>query len=155
MVLAGYVGSSARAATTRGCCCGGARHAPFVVLLAVLLGQQQAARRVLPAEAARTAGNLRWVFLFFCGPYPLAYLVPVLSVTPEAAVVKQGLFTAADIGSKVLYGVLLAKLLRLRSAADGYGPAREPAQGAVGHRPEDEPYQGDGARHSGREGASR
>jgi hypothetical protein len=80
--------------------------------------------------------------------------VPVLSVTPEAAVVKQGLFTAADIGSKVLYGVLLAKLLRLRSAADGYGPAR-PAQGAVGHRPEDEPYQGDGSTAERAEGARR
>ncbi len=69
--------------------------------------------------------------------------------------VKQGLFTAADIGSKVLYGLLLAKVLRLRSAADGYGPAREPAQGAVGHRPEDEPYQDEGARLSDREGVDR
>ena len=52
------------------------------------------------------------------------------------------MFTVADVGSKVLYGVLLAKVLRLRSAADGYGPAREPADGAVGERPEDEPYPG-------------
>ena len=109
----------------------------------------------MPAEAGRTAGNLRWVFLFFWGLYPLAYLVPVLSVTPEAAVLKQGLFTAADIGSKVFYGVLLAKVLRLRSAADGYGPAQEPAQGAVGHRPEDEPYQDDGARPAESQGVSR
>ncbi len=64
----------------------------------------------------------------------------MVDVSATTAVAKQLLFTVADVGSKVLYGVLLAKVLRLRSAADGFGPAREPAEGAVGHRPEDEPY---------------
>lgn len=114
---------------------------PFVVLLVVLWQRLDAARTSLPAEAATTAGNLRFVFLFFWGLYPIAYLLPVLDVSPEVAVAKQALFSIADVGSKVLYGVLLAKVLRLRSAADGFGPAREPAEGALGRRPEDEPYQ--------------
>lgn len=152
MVLCGYVGQF-RAGRDDGWVLlwGALGTLPFVVLLAVLLRQLQAARQVLPVEAGRTAGNLRWVFLFFWGLYPLAYLVPVVSVTDEAVVVEQGLFTAADIGSKVLYGVLLAKLLRLRSAADGYEQAREPGQGAVGHRPEDEPYRDDPVRSTDRE----
>ena len=66
--------------------------------------------------------------------------MPVVSYTSEAAVLSQALFTAADIGSKVFYGVLLAKVLRLRSAADGYAPAVEPAEGALAERPEDESY---------------
>ena len=119
---------------------GTASTVPFVVLLVVLvpLLRSQAAR--MPAEAGTTMRHLVWVFLFFWGLYPIAYLVPVASSTPEAAVLSQALFTVADLGSKVLYGVLLAKVLRLRSAADGYGPAREPAEGALGERPEDEPY---------------
>ena len=120
---------------------------PFVVLLAVLLPQLTAARAYLPDEAARTVGNLRWLFLFFWGLYPVAYLLPALGVTPELAVAKTALFTAADVGSKVLYGVLLAKVLRLRSAADGWEPARAAADGALGHRPEAQPYpEGAGSR---------
>ncbi len=41
--------------------------APFVVLLVLLLGQLRSARRVLPDEAASTAGNPRWLFLLFWG----------------------------------------------------------------------------------------
>ena len=80
------------------------------------------------------------MFLGFWGLYPIAYLVQVLFTTAAGAVWSQGLFTAADLGSKVLYGVLLAKVLRRRSAADGFGPALEPARGAVGPRPEDDGY---------------
>ena len=119
---------------------GTASTVPFVVLLVVLVPLLRSQADRLPAEAGTTLRHLAWVFLFFWGLYPIGYLVPVASFTPEGAVLSQALFTAADIGSKVLYGVLLAKVLRLRSAADGYGPAREPADGAVGERPEDEPY---------------
>ncbi len=55
----------------------------------------------------------------------------------EAAVLKQGLFTAADIGSKVRWGVMLSMVLRLRSAADGWEPALAAAEGAVGHEAPD------------------
>ena len=119
---------------------GTASTVPFVVLLVVLVPLLRSQADRLPAEAGTTLRHLAWVFLFFWGLYPIGYLVPVASFTPEGAVLSQALFTAADIGSKVLYGVLLAKVLRLRSAADGYGPAREPADGAVGERPEDDPY---------------
>ena len=121
---------------------GTASTVPFVVLLVVLIPLLRSQADRLPAEAATTMRHLVWVFLFFWGLYPIAYLVPVASFTPEAAILSQTLFTVADVGSKVLYGVLLAKVLRLRSAADGYGPAREPAEGALGERPEDEPYPG-------------
>jgi bacteriorhodopsin len=119
---------------------GTASTVPFLVLLVVLVPLLRSQAQRLPAEAGTTLRHLAWVFLFFWGLYPLAYLVPVASFTPEGAVLSQALFTLADVGSKVLYGILLAKVLRLRSAADGYGPAREPADGAVGERPEDEPY---------------
>ncbi|HWG93181.1 MAG TPA: bacteriorhodopsin [Mycobacteriales bacterium] len=141
MVLAGYVGQL-RAGTDDAWLLGwgAAGTVPFVVLLVVLLPLLRGARTTLPPSAGTTAGHLAWVVLFSWGLYPVAYLVPAVSASATGVVVAQGLFTAADVGSKVLYGILLAKVLRLRSAADGYGPAREPADGAVGPAPEHEPY---------------
>jgi len=147
MVLLGYVGQFRLGQDDAWALTWGALSTvPFVVLLVVLLPLLRGARAWLPPTAGETAGHLVWVILFFWGLYPIAYLVPVVSPTAEGAVLAQLLFTAADIGSKVLSGVLLAKVLRLRSAADGYAPAREPADGAVGHRPEDEPYPSDSRR---------
>lgn len=141
MVLTGYVGQFRLGRDdTWALGWGTVSTVPFVVLLVTLVPLLRSQARLLPAEAGTTMRHLVWVFLFFWGLYPLAYLVPVAAATAEAVVLSQALFTAADIGSKVLYGVLLAKVLRLRSAADGYGPAHEPADGAVGGRPESEPY---------------
>jgi bacteriorhodopsin len=140
MVALGYVGQFRLRDDGWALSWGTASTVPFVVLLVVLVPLLRSQADRLPAEAGTTLRHLVWVFLFFWGLYPLAYLVPVASYTPEGAVLSQALFTVADVGSKVLYGILLAKVLRLRSAADGYGPAREPADGAVGERPEDEPY---------------
>ncbi len=106
---------------------------PFVVLLAVLVPTLLGARAYLPPEAATTARNLVLVFAFFWGLYPIAYVLPAFSTSASTAVSAQLLFTAADIGSKVLYGVMLAKLCRLRSAADGYPPALEVATGPGPH----------------------
>ena len=96
---------------------------PFVALLALLWPVVQEGRTTLPGEAGVTFGHFRWVFLFFWGLYPLGYLVAALAVSPGGAFLEQLLFTAADIGSKVFYGVLLTKVARLRSAADGWSPA--------------------------------
>ena len=98
---------------------------PFVVLLAVLVPKLLAARSYVPAEAAVTLRNVVFVFLLFWGLYPIAYLLPAVQDGATTAVVGQVLFTVADVGSKVLYGVMLAKVCRLRSAADGYEQARQ------------------------------
>lgn len=126
MVALGYVGQT-RLGSDDGWALGWgtASTVPFVVLLVVLLPLLSSARAGLPAEAATTLGHVRWLFLGAWGLYPVAYLVPVVADTAGGAVLSQALFTAADVLSKVVYGVLLAKVLRLRSAADGYGPALE------------------------------
>ncbi|WNV74680.1 bacteriorhodopsin [Geodermatophilus sp. DSM 44513] len=106
---------------------------PFVVLLAALVPRLLGARAYLAPEAATTARNLVFVVVFFWGLYPIAYLLPAFSTSASTAVAVQLLFTAADVGSKVLYGVMLAKLCRLRSAADGHPPALEVATGPGPH----------------------
>jgi bacteriorhodopsin len=126
MVLCGYVGqfSSGRDDGTL-LLWGALGTPPFVVLLAVLVPLLLSARSYLPAEAAVTSRNLVFVFAFFWGLYPIAYLLPAVDDGPTSAVTAQVLFTVADVGSKVLYGVLLAKICRVRSAADGHLPALE------------------------------
>ena len=126
MVLCGYVGQFSAGRDDGTLLLWGALGTPpFVVLLAVLLPQLLRARAYLPAPAAVTARKLVFVFLFFWGLYPIAYLLPAVWAGATSAVTAQLLFTAADVGSKVLYGVLLAKVCRVRSAADGFGPAVE------------------------------
>jgi bacteriorhodopsin len=126
MVLCGYVGQFSAGRDDGALLLWGALGTPpFVVLLAVLVPLLLGARRSLPAEAAVTARNLVFVFAFFWGLYPIAYLLPAVSSSPTTAVTMQLLFTVADLGSKVLYGVLLAKICRVRSAADGHRPAVE------------------------------
>lgn len=128
MVLCGYVGQFEAGRDDRALLLWGLLGTPpFVVLLAVLVPQLLRARSCLPDEAAVTARNLCFVFLFFWGLYPIAYLLPAVSVSAPSAVTAQLLFTVADVGSKVLYGVLLAKACRARSVADGFAPAREAA----------------------------
>ena len=128
MVACGYVGQFSAGKDDRSLLLWGALGTPpFLVLLAVLVPLLLRARAYLPEEAGLTARNLVAVLAFFWGLYPVAYLLPAVSHSPTTAVVGQVLFTVADVGSKVLYGVLLAKVCRLRSAADGFAPAREAA----------------------------
>lgn len=98
---------------------------PFIPLLLVMLRELERGRGRVPAEAAQTLRNVQLLILFAWGLYPLAYLIPAVAEGPAWAVTRQGMFTAADVLSKVIYGVLLAKVARIRSAADGFGPAVE------------------------------
>ena len=155
MILPGYVGQFSEP-TTRDPGIGAllfwgtVSTVPFLVLVALMLRTMTAGRADLPPEAATTMRNMTFVLVFSWGLYPIAYLVPAFSVTAEAAVLKQALFTAADIGSKVLWGVMLSKVLRLRSAADGWEPALAAAEGAVGRAPERESYDGQRAERPSR-----
>ncbi len=128
MVACGYVGQFAAGKDDGTLLLWGALGTPpFLVLLAVLVPLLLRARAYLPQEAGLTARNLTFVFAGFWGIYPVAYLLPALSHSAWTAVTGQVLFTVADVGSKVLYGVLLARVCRLRSAADGFEPARQAA----------------------------
>ena len=86
-------------------------------------------KRHSPARLHVWHDNLFWFFLFFWGLYALAYMVPAFSDGPTAIVVRQGMFTVADVFSKVVYGVILTRYLLRKSALDGYAPAIEALEG--------------------------
>lgn len=80
-------------------------------------------REGLPQRAHKTMGGVWWLILIVWTLYPLAYVVPAVAPTAWGAVVKQFLFTVADIFSKVIYGIIITNVAQIRSAEEGYEPA--------------------------------
>ena len=78
-----------------------------------------------PAELKAWPKNLWYYFLATWGLYPIAYALPQLGFDGDIVVVRQLLYSIADISSKLLYGVILSRYVLRRSALEGYVPAAE------------------------------
>lgn len=77
----------------------------------------------LEPDAHRNLKYCWYIILFSWTLYPIAYAVPAVWPTSDGATVRQVLFTTADITSKLIFGVVLGRVARLRSRAIGYAPA--------------------------------
>ena len=78
-----------------------------------------------PAPLKAWPKNIWWYFLATWGLYPIAYALPQLGFTGDVVVVRQLLFSIADISSKLIYGLILSRYVLRRSALEGYVPAAE------------------------------
>jgi len=77
-----------------------------------------------PSEEVR--GRLKFCFWFLLATwsiYPLAYAMPLFSPTAEGVVVRQVIYTVADVSSKLVFGVILSQVAVRRSAEEGFEPA--------------------------------
>lgn len=120
MVATGYVGQFSLGTDTGAAMLWFAISTAFYVgLLARLLPIVSEGTR-LAGEAGRSFGLFRFFFLGAWSLYPAGYLAAAFVDSATGAALAQGLYTAADITSKVLYGVVLAKVARVRSAQDGF-----------------------------------
>lgn len=79
----------------------------------------------LDDASARLLRACWWIVLISWTLYPVAYILPAVWATADGMVVRQAVFTVADISSKLLFGVLLSWAARKRSKAIGYVPALE------------------------------
>lgn len=95
----------------------------YVYVLWVLLNAVSKNAMELEGEPRDKALYLRWWVLVTWTLYPIAYLMPVLWFDAWGVVTRQILYTVADISTKVLFGVLLADLVTLRSAQRGHPEA--------------------------------
>jgi bacteriorhodopsin len=109
---------------------------PFVYLVIAVKRALSRSKSYTPAPLHPWLDKLFPYFLFFWGLYAIAYMVPAFSDGATAAVVRQFMYTLADIGSKLVYGVILSRFVLRRSAYEGYGPALEAMGGDI--VPEDE-----------------
>ena len=97
----------------------------FVWLIVEVRGVITRGVQTSPAELAGWPKNIWWYFLATWGLYPIAYALPQLGFTGDIVVVRQLLFSIADISSKLLYGLILSRYVLRRSALEGYVPAAE------------------------------
>ena len=102
----------------------------FVWLLVEVRATMTRGRQEAPAELKAFPDKLWWYFLATWGLYPIAYALPQIGMNGDVVVIRQLLFSIADISTKLIYGVILSRFLLRRSALEGYAPAIE-AMGAV------------------------
>ena len=66
-----------------------------------------------------------WFLLATWSIYPLAYAMPLFAPNADGVVVRQVIYTIADVSSKLVFGVILSQVAVRRSAEEGFAPARE------------------------------
>ncbi|MCQ8184632.1 bacteriorhodopsin [Parvularcula maris] len=98
---------------------------PFVYLVIAVQKELKAAKGRTPVILHPWLDKMFPYFLFFWGLYALAYMVPAFSDGAAAAVVRQFMYTVADVFSKLVYGLILSRFVLRLSAAEGYAPAAE------------------------------
>ncbi|WBY17465.1 bacteriorhodopsin [Erythrobacteraceae bacterium WH01K] len=97
----------------------------FVWLIIEVRGVISAAIANSPPSLVAWPKNIWWYFLATWGLYPIAYALPQLGFNGDVVVVRQLLFSIADISTKLIYGVILSRYVLRRSALEGYVPAAE------------------------------
>lgn len=97
----------------------------YLFILWVVYGVISEGRKDAPRGASQMLGVIFALILISWTLYPIAYLIPALWPSSTGMVSRQIIFTMADIVSKVIYGVLIGQVARIRSVAEGYQPAIE------------------------------
>ena len=97
----------------------------YLWLLYVAYQTVEDAKRTAP-DNVRGLFQAVWIlFLVSWTIYPLAYLMPQISATADGVVIRNLIYSFADIASKAVYGVLLAIIAQKVSAHEGFQPAIE------------------------------
>lgn len=88
----------------------------FYLYLYVVLAKTVSDTKDQLSERARGQAILAWRILFFSWIlYPVAYAIPALLPSSEWIVVRQVAYTIADITSKLIYGIVLARMAIIRT----------------------------------------
>jgi bacteriorhodopsin len=102
----------------------GAVSTVFYIWLLVVAWQTIRDAKASASAGVRNLFNTVWVlFLVSWTLYPVAYLMPVISETANSVVIRNLIYSGADIASKAVYGILLMVIAQKVSGARGYQPA--------------------------------
>ena len=124
MIILGYIGQFYETTSLRNLWIwGGVSTVFYVVLLYLAWTEIGKALPRMPEAAVGTLKFIRWIFLVFWSLYPIAYIIPAIWPTADGMVVRQLVFTTADIVAKVIYGVLITKVALDLTKAEGYEAA--------------------------------
>lgn len=103
----------------------------FVWLLIEIRGVITSAKGHLPARLLPWADRIWWFIFIVWWIYVAASIAPMLSADVSGVLWRQGLFTVADVTSKLIYGLILSRFLLRLGASEGYVPSAE----ALGEAP--------------------
>jgi len=98
---------------------------PFVYILYVLFVELSKSLDRQPEGVAKAVGQLRTLLMVTWLVYPISYLIPVFITNPTASeaaslfTYRQVGYTVADVLAKCLFGLVVFRIARLKSAAEG------------------------------------
>jgi len=83
----------------------------YAIMLAIVLQCLSHAKANFKTDTAKFKMQLvMWIFIIFWTIYPISYFMPVISYTAGGVVVRQFIYTIADVVSKVIYGIILTQI---------------------------------------------
>jgi bacteriorhodopsin len=92
---------------------------PFLYILYVLFVELSKAAKAQPSQVGKELAGLRWLLLATWGVYPISYMFPMFGLDgADAFVYRQIGYSIADVLAKCLYGLLIYKIARIKSAED-------------------------------------
>jgi len=74
----------------------------------------------LPVHVHGLVRGVWWLLLVSWMLYPLGYAMPAVLNSADGVVLRQGLYTVADIVSKIIYGIMLTVIARRISMGEGH-----------------------------------
>jgi bacteriorhodopsin len=98
---------------------------PFVYILYVLFVELSKSLDKQPAGVSGAVGQLRTLLMVTWLVYPISYLIPVFITNPSASeaaslfTYRQVGYTVADVLAKCVFGLVVFRIARLKSAAEG------------------------------------
>lgn len=127
MIITGYIGQYYEATNFTLFAIWGAVSTVFFIHILILMRRViKEGKEGIPARAQKVLGSIWVLFLISWMLYPGAYLMPHLLginggfFNETGVVARQITYTIADVSSKVIYGVLLTIVARIRSVDEGY-----------------------------------
>lgn len=124
MIITGYVGQLYEVGDMSNLYLWGAISTVFFVIMNFIVGKNIAAQKsTMLGGTKSTIIKVFGLMMFAWTLYPIAYLVPAFMNSADGVVVRQLLFTVADISSKVIFGIMITYIAIKQSAAIGYEPA--------------------------------
>jgi len=126
MIITGYIGQLYEVSDTGNLMLWGAISTVFFVIMNFIVGRSIAeGKKTMTGKGPKTIMKVFWLMMFAWTLYPIAYLVPVFMNSADGVVLRQLLFTVADISSKVIYGLMISYIALDQSANAGYLPAQK------------------------------
>jgi len=124
MIITGYVGQLYEVDNMSQFYIWGAVSTVFFVIMNTVVGLSISKyKSTLLGGSHSTIMKVFGLMMFAWALYPIAYLVPAFMKSADGVVVRQLLFTIADITSKIIYGMMITYIAIKQSASIGYEPA--------------------------------